>query len=371
MVDLPPASTGQRSASDPHALYRMARSAMFYPKADIGMPDERLRGLRRAAADKAKLYSPYVRQVCADHFSGAPRIVTPVLQWGTFHLIFAVTDPAGREWIMRIADGEAPDFALYLDAWAGENLGPHGVPVPRVAVVDLTRSRAPFEFAIVQRAVGEGLSGVPAGERFRAVLRSLGRTVRRLHAVPVDGFGLVVPAEQPAVVIGRGAHACWADYLMCRLDAHLEHCLAIGAISGSDMDAMSSLLPQLLGQLKQTPGRLLHGDLGSHNVFVHNSEVTGLIDWEDCVAGDPVYDLAFWGTFHPHACLQHFLDGYFNGERHFQDFEIRYWLYYVRVALAKTVLRHRFGYDDLPGRAPASARIQFGLRHLHEVVQSA
>jgi len=77
-------------------------------------------------------------------------------------------------------------------------------------------------------------------------------------------------------------------------------------------------------------------------------------------AGDPVYDIAFWGTFH--SARRHcptFSTAYFGGKQPFADFELRYWLYFVRVALGeKPFLRHRLGYADPPGRPPASTRIQ-------------
>lgn len=42
---------------------------------------------------------------------------------------------------------------------------------------------------------------------------------------------------------------------------------------------------------------LLHGDLGSYNLLGDGSRITGLIDWELALYGDPMYDAAnlfFW-----------------------------------------------------------------------------
>jgi len=109
---------------------------------------------------------------------------------------------------------------------------------------------------------------------------------------------------------------------------------------------------------------LLHGDLGSHNVFTDGRDVTAVIDWEDALSGDPVFDIAFWATFHPDRRHAAFLDGYRAVRALPADFEWRFWLYYLRVALAKTVLRHRLGITDRPGRLPASRRIQKGLERV-------
>jgi len=42
----------------------------------------------------------------------------------------------------------------------------------------------------------------------------------------------------------------------------------------------------------------------------------------------------------------------------------RFWTYFLRVALAKTVVRHNLGLRDRPGRPPASRRIQLALDRL-------
>ena len=320
-------------------------------------------------AEKAESYSRFVSDICADVFGEAPRTVLPILQWGTFHLIFDVVDSSGTPWIVRVADGETPDFGLQLDAWAGDNLPARGVPVPRVTCLDLSRSRAPFEFAIVQRAEGTLFADIARdGPSFPGLVRSLGEIVKRLHTVAVEGFGLIASPNPPSAEIGRGSCSSWPHYLLRCFDIHVERCRTVGAISDEEAHKILRLFPQVLKRLPHRPARLLHGDLGSHNIFVRDGRVSGLIDWEDCVAGDPVYDIAFWGTFYAQDALPHFLKGYFGDQQSLEDFELRYWLYFLRVALAKTVLRDRLGYVDPPGQPAASARIQLALRHLHAII---
>jgi Ser/Thr protein kinase RdoA (MazF antagonist) len=48
------------------------------------------------------------------------------------------------------------------------------------------------------------------------------------------------------------------------------------------------------------PGRLLHLDLHPLNILVSGSEVTGVLDWANAAAGDPVLDRArSWAIFEP------------------------------------------------------------------------
>jgi fructosamine-3-kinase len=179
-------------------------------------------------------------------------------------------------------------------------------------------------------------------------------------------YGLIVPEAEAAAVcqIGRGTHNSWYGYLKLHLVAHIDCCRRIGAISTTESTEIERRLSDGFARLDDVPARLLHGDLGGHNIFARGAEVAAIIDWEDCLSGDPVYDVAFWGTFHRDEHLIPFLEGYLNGAPAGGDFMQRYWLYYLRISLAKTVHRHRFGYTDPPGRAPASARIQKALDRL-------
>ena len=242
---------------------------MFYPKADTDLSAAHLVQLRQSLADQASRYLPFVREVCASSFGAPPRSVAPFLERGTFHLIFDVVDSDGGEWIVRIADGATPDFGLKFDAWAGDHLPALGVPVPEVKEIDLTRRRAPFEFTIVRRAKGVLLADLPrSGAEFASVLASLGDITRRLHAVTLHGFGLIAPNDRSSADIGQGSCATWTNYILKRMDEHIDVCRAIAAISDDEARQISEAVPSVLRQLTDTPARLLHGDLGSRNIFV-------------------------------------------------------------------------------------------------------
>ena len=118
------------------------------------------------------------------------------------------------------------------------------------------------------------------------------------------------------------------------------------------------------------PTRLLHGDLGNHNIFVQNNAVTALIDWEDALIGDPAFDVAMWLTFHPPRRHAAFLQGYGLAAQE-DGFRLRCALSFLRIALSKTVHRHRFAYPDLPGRQPAYERIQRGMIEVKRVLTGA
>jgi Ser/Thr protein kinase RdoA (MazF antagonist) len=152
--------------------------------------------------------------------------------------------------------------------------------------------------------------------------------------------------------------------LWLNLGRHLQTCCRIGAVDSEEARQIEAAFAAHRSLLNDIEPALLHGDLGNHNIFAADDTVSAIIDWEDCLAGDPIFDVAFWATFHPPRRHAAFLAGYKAVNKLPHDFEARFWLYFLRIALSKTVLRHRLGLKDHPDRPKASLRIQQGLHGL-------
>jgi aminoglycoside phosphotransferase (APT) family kinase protein len=252
---------------------------------------------------------------------------------------------------------------------------PARVPRPVVVAADVSREVCPFDFEIVAEAQGRRLSEFDESDEIHARLRQLGEVVARLHQIRFEGFGFldVRPLDKAgnaALADTRGTCQHWREYVERNLAAHVKTCRTIGAIDAAEAAEIRARFVEHAAVLDAAAGALLHGDLGNHNVFVDESGISALIDWEDCLVGDPVYDIAFWATFHPERRHEHFLAGYRQAGELPADFDLRFWLYFLRVSLAKTVHRHRFGYADRPDRPPPSRRIQLSLERLRTLAHN-
>jgi len=84
---------------------------------------------------------------------------------------------------------------------------------------------------------------------------------------------------------------------------------------------------------------------------------------------DPVYDIAYYGT--GVYLYDKFIDGFIEGYKSIkslpEDFYLRYWLYYVRISLAKAVGRCRMKTQNLKSLPPIAKRINFGLNNLLKI----
>ncbi len=341
------------------------RQSMFYPKADLPVGDDVLRALGNITATEEHLAA--AATACRHVFGEAPLCVRPLGEAGTFHLLYKATLRDGRGVIVRLnALGRQRDFLLHLDPWVTSLVRVVGLPAVAVHGFDVSRKLCGFDWEVLEEAPGRSLTSLDDDEpRLLPLLSELGRLVARLHSIRMEGFGFF---DVRPLVTGqgtlRGGCPSWSNYILRRLEDHLRTCSAIGAVSPGEAVRIRGLFAVAADWLDDVEPSLLHGDLGGHNVFADGDAITALIDWEDCLSGDPLFDVAFWATFHPERRHAAFLNGYASQRPLPLDFERRFWLYFLRVALSKTVLRHRLGLKDRPGREPASRRIQKGLQHV-------
>lgn len=361
---------------------RRARRSMFYPKADLQISDDRLQSLRRpeepqALAAYCEGLSIAVGKMLAESGTSARIVdIAALPEQGTFHRIFRVRLNDERRIIARIAlqtpslqssPTTDADHPLLIDAWAHDRLRRAGLSGLQIFTVDVSRRTVPFAYELLAEAPGRSLRDFDHDDaQMQPLLTDLGRRLAQMHVLRGVGAGLmaveqVAPQSEPAV---RGSHDAWPDYVLTQLDAHLAACRDLGAVDAIEVRRIESLFASTQSLAGDAPLVLLHGDLGNHNIFTDGERITQLIDWEDCLYGDPVFDLAFWATFHPERRHEWLLSGY----REFVPLEAvderRFHLYFLRIALAKTVLRNRLGIVDVPGRTPASQRIQHALAAL-------
>ncbi len=334
------------------------RRRIFYPKTDLDFDlAARRRRKQELGASNLDWLSELLDGPEAQFLPGA----------GTLHAIFRVLATEGPHFLKLGLEESDPGFSI--EAWALARLCGLGLPSPSVQFQMLGGLDRPPYF-LAPEAAGKTLRSLENPETQalpEPLLFTFGSLLARIHQIPCSGAGLLDVSTLDfgsLATAPRGLQPDWPNHFALRLDEHLRACLQIRAITGMELSEIEGHFAEAGPLLDSAPIRLLHGDPGHHNAFSDGSAITALIDWEDALAGDPVFDIAYWGTFVRDEMRDRFLEGYQSIQALPPDFERRYWLYYLRIAISKTVHRHLFGVQDCPGRPPASRRIQKALSNL-------
>jgi aminoglycoside phosphotransferase (APT) family kinase protein len=347
-----------------------ARRGIFYLKTDPPFTNETLHGLRARAEREAMQRTAIVEKLAgAAGFPGKAELCAV----GTYHIVHRLLRTDASPLMVRNAVGGifTEDRSLLMDGWARAWLGAGGQEqlVPRTMTVRFEGDGAPFDFSVVDEARGvllrdEMLDDDPA------ILRAIGAALRTVHDVAGDGAGLLDLSFRAATASPQGVHARWNDFIMLNLEAHVALCRAAGLVDAAMVDKIEALFRTVHRAFEGRPMRLLHGDPGTHNIAIDRAggTVTALLDWEDALVGDPLFDVAMWSTFHPPRRLPGFMAGY-GLEKPADDEQRLIAAYFLRIALSKTVHRFRFGIADRPGRTPGHQRIHRGVDELERLLQ--
>ena len=336
----------------------------------MALPDESLAALRTLEDAALGIDRAFVDEAMKAFAIAPSARLSRVAAQGTFHRLYKVGEGEGRARLLRVAAIAGDEFArlMALECAVMDALRASGFPVPACEFRGLRQAGVERGVHLLEHASGASLSTMDDEEpRMRQALGWVARFLRTLHRVRGSGFGpLSATSFATTDRAFVGVHARWADYVFTRLDDHIDRCASIGAIAAGEARDIGAAFEAARPRLDRQPAALLHGDPGSHNFMLDDIAIRAVLDWEDALLGDPLFDLASLCTFHPERRHAAIWSGY--GANLAADKEKRalFWLYFLRIALAKTVHRHRFGYADRPGREPASRRIQLALGRLKE-----
>lgn len=350
---------------------RQQRRGIFYLKTDLPLSDSRLRALRSEAAVSLAERTPAIASLPAVNRGSA--VVTP-LAAGTYHLVHRVTIPGAAPIVIRSTVDNLfdEDRGLLIDGAVRIWLSAYGAGD---LVVDTLASGflcdgAPFDYTAQTFARGRSLRdlGDAILDEDATWLAGIGEALLRVHAVEGDGAGLLDCDRDASMERPRGVHDHWADYIMTQLEWHVGECADAGHYDAAYGTRILKLFDRMKPELERRPMRLLHGDPGTHNVCFDpmTRRLTTILDWEDAMVGDPLFDIALASSFHPARRFPALMQGYGLSPSVTEKRLIA--LYFLRIALSKTVHRRRFGIVDLPSRMPGHHRIYRGVDELEALL---
>jgi aminoglycoside phosphotransferase (APT) family kinase protein len=217
----------------------------------------------------------------------------------------------------------------------------------------MTLRLIPAPYLIMRRLPGEPAFSATLGAEDRAVvLRQLGRYLAAIHSVPLAGFGTLVSCGDAYV----GQSPSLSAYVRDEGERRLAR-VATGVLPPDLAAAIRRQLERICAGLRRDRAVLIHGDYQFKNILVQGACVSGILDFENLIAGDPVMDFAalhYWSP-DPEADLRHLCAGYGQWRPTGQEFFRRLYLYELLLGLE--ILRWEEHFQDRPGIERARARL--------------
>lgn len=187
----------------------------------------------------------------------------------------------------------------------------------------------------------------------------------RLHKIKLSGFG---PFDNEIAKIGnlRGLHRSLKEALNAGLEENLERLINYNILTKEIADKMHNLFidNEILDSKVSV---LIHNDFADWNLLTDGEKIIGIIDWDECVVGNPIEEIACWSTFFEPDRIKPFLKGYFSETPMYDNFDEMFQLMRLRYTISKMALRiKRYTYDKKPS---FKNKIEIGRKHLEELIE--
>lgn len=284
-----------------------------------------------------------LRRVLGERFPGQRLTLSPGGGQGN-HLTWNL-DIDDQPLFVRVEHGPEQDSQLAIESSILEQVAQTGVPVPKVAAVDVSRREVPFAWQVLTRIpfpdlnhwFKEGTLDEPV------IAEAVGRAVATWQEIRPSGFG---PHETPLACF----HARYESYFRLRLPEHLAFLQDHGFLAPDRHRDIAQAVAAHRDLLQLESACLVHKDLALWNVLGSPNHIAAFIDFDDAIGGDPMDDLSLLACFHDPPFLAHAFRGYASVRPLPPEYRSRFWLHLLRNMLVKAVIRVGAGYFERTDR---------------------
>lgn len=260
------------------------------------------------------------------------------INFGSVNIVCPFVTLSGKEGVIRAHPSQVTNEYFYAESEAMKLAASVGVPVPETIAVDTSRSIVPFDYMVTSRVPGEVMQ--LAVERDSSLyvpfLRQIGVVLGKLHTINTNGYGFF-DNNQAQEGILRGVHASNQDHYLAALESDTQ-------FYENNQDWIDIKLVRQAIRILQSNAEaakcdkptLIHNDIADWNTVVDNTQVTGILDWDECFSGDPVFEFATLSLFYNKFQLEMILDGYQESNRLPHDYGNKIDLYTLRYIISKS-----------------------------------
>ena len=236
---------------------------------------------------------------------------------GTINEVFFIEREAKKEeLVLKVSLRE--EARLTGECWPLEECSKRGVPVPKVLASGMIQTKLPYssQYILNTRILGDPLQRPSHSLKYHLTeasrLREAGYLLSKIHTIKTKNFGCFKTK-------GEGIFRSWKEFLFGHIfDGNIfSYLIEKGLISDNSEKNIRNLFEAEKAYLELESPVLLHGEFSWRHIFTDKGKISGIIDFGNCISGDPLYDLAAVefmseakGYLSP---LPYLLEGYKNG----------------------------------------------------------
>jgi len=184
-------------------------------------------------------------------------------------------------------------YRLRVEGWVLAQAKARGINVPNV--VDYYHDGDGREVLILERIQGQSLLWRCSQENIKCMSRA-GEQIRVLSNTPLDcGWGWVNPSTM------TGVSESWQAFLLLYTQYYHKLLLEKNIPEESHFQALYRLIDSI--DFNSPRPCLVHRDIKPSNLIKGNSGKVWIVDWENAILGDSLYDLATFGVRYGHGVL--------------------------------------------------------------------
>lgn len=272
---------------------------------------------------------------------------------------------SGKEVIIRCHPKGVKNGYFYAESVAANIALENGIPAYKTYCIHELENEADISYQVIEKLDGNTVQFYlrEHPEQEEKLVYEMGKTMAKLHKIQVNGFGPFYNEKaKDGILIGR--HKSLKDSINAGLEENLERLVKYNILSKEIADKMKYLFEdnELLNSKLSV---LIHNDFADWNLLTDGDTITGVIDWDECVSGHPIGEIACWSTFFDPERIKPFLKGYFSKTQVYDNFDEMFQLMRLRYTISKMALRvKRYTYEQTPF---LKSMIEKGEKHLQEL----
>lgn len=274
---------------------------------------------------------------------------------------------SGKEVIIRCHPKGIRNGYFCAESLAAKVALENSIPTYKTYCIHELESETDISYQVIEKLEGDIVQFYLKEhlDKEEQLVFEMGKTMARLHKIKVYGFG-PFDNEQAKNGMLRGIHKSLKDFVKAGLEENLERLVNNHILSKKITNKIKELFDdnELLNSKESV---LIHNDFADWNLLTNGNTITGVIDWDECVAGNPVQEIACWSTFFEPERIESFLRGYFSEIPMYDNFNEMFQLMRLRYTVSKMALRiKRFTYEQTPF---LKDMIKKGEKHLEELLK--